>query len=173
MSFLTSLRAPLCAALLFGAALPASAEIMIGDAYARSATKASKTGAAFFHIMNSGDADQLLAVSSDVAPRVELHTHKDMGEGVLKMMQVEEGFSIPAQGMHALARGGDHVMFMGLPKGFEDGETVHLTLHFEHAGDVEVEVPVDNKRKQGDAMDHSKMDHGEMEHKHDDGAASH
>jgi copper(I)-binding protein len=175
MSFYTSLRAPLFAALLLGGALPASAEIMIGDAYARSATKASKTGAAFFHIMNSGQADQLVGVSSDAAPRVELHTHKDMGEGVMKMMEVEEGFSIPADGMHALARGGDHVMFMGLPKGFEDGESVHVTLHFEHAGDVEVEITVDNERTPEDGMDHSKMDHGDMDHgkmEHGEGGAS-
>lgn len=164
MSFATSLRAPLAAALLATFALPAMADIEIHDAYARSATKISKTGAAFFHIMNTGEADQLVGVSSTAAPRVELHTHKDMGEGVLKMMHVEEGFAVPAEGMHALERGGDHVMFMGLPKGFEDGETVSIVLHFEKAGDVPVEITVDNERKAEDATNHADMDHGDMDH---------
>lgn len=166
MSFTFSLRAPIVAALLATIAIPASADIMIHDAYARSATKVSKTGAAFFHVMNTGEADQLLDVSSDVAPRVELHTHKDMGEGVFKMMHVEEGFAIPENGMHALARGGDHVMFMGLKKGFQNGETVSITLHFEKAGDVTVEIPVDNDRAPEQEMNHEGMDHSEM--KHDD-----
>lgn len=164
MSFISSLRAPLCAAFLASFAVPALADIEIHDAYARSATAASKTGAAFFHIMNTGDADQLVGVSSDAAPKVELHTHKDMGEGVMKMIHVEEGFAIPAEGMHALKRGGDHVMFMGLPKGLEDGETVSIVLHFEKAGDVAVDINVDNERTAEDAMDHSDMDHDDMNH---------
>lgn len=174
MSFVSSLRAPVAATLISLIALPAMADIQIHDAYARSATKVSKTGAAFFHVMNTGEADQLTGVSSDAAPKVELHTHKDMGEGVMKMMHVEEGFTIPADGMYELKRGGDHVMFMGLPKGFEDGETVSIVLHFEQAGDVAVDIPVDNTRDAGEEMDHSKMDHGDMDHgdmKHDEKAS--
>lgn len=166
MSFTSSLRAPLSAAFLAAFALPASAEIMIHDAYARSATPVAKTGAAFFHIMNTGEADQLVGVSSDVAPRVELHTHKDMGDGIMKMMHVEEGFAIPANDMYIFQRGGDHVMMMGLDKGLANGETVSIVLHFENAGDVAVEIPVDNDRAPEDETDHSTMDHGEHSASH-------
>ncbi|MEH6834653.1 MULTISPECIES: copper chaperone PCu(A)C [Falsihalocynthiibacter] len=159
MSFTFSLRAPLAAAFIAAFALPASAEILIHDAYARSATPVAKTGAAFFEVMNAGEADQLIGVSSDIAPRVELHTHKDMGNGVMKMMHVEEGFAIPADGMYQLKRGGDHVMIMGLDKGLANGETVSIVLHFENAGDVAVEIPVDNDRTPEDEADHSSMDH--------------
>lgn len=159
MSFTFSLRAPLAAALITAFALPAAADIMIHDAYARSATKVSKTGAAFFEVMNTGAADQLIGVSSEAAPRVELHTHKDMGEGVMKMMHVEEGFAIPAEGTYTLMRGGDHVMFMGLPKGLENGETVSIVLHFEKAGDVAVDIRVDNDRTPKKGMGHGAMDH--------------
>jgi copper(I)-binding protein len=43
-----------------------------------------------------------------------------------------------------------------------EGETINLTLTFEKAGDVTVEVPVDNTRtpEMGKAMDHGKMGHG-------------
>jgi copper(I)-binding protein len=65
----------------------------------------------------------------------------------MRMMEVEEGFAIPAGGSHALARGGDHVMFLGLTRSLEHGDTVTVTLTFEQAGDVEVEIPVDLERK--------------------------
>jgi copper(I)-binding protein len=55
-------------------------------------------------------------------------------------------------------RGGDHIMLMGLTRAFKDGDMIHLTLTFEHAGVVDVDVPVDNART-GAPMDHSKMNH--------------
>ena len=123
------------------------AQISAHDAYAR-AGGVGKSGAVFVMIENSGDQDdRLIAARSDVAARVELHTHKDMGDGLMKMMQVEEGFAIPAGGSHALARGGDHVMMMGMTRDLKDGDSFPLTLVFEKAGEVMIEVPVDNARK--------------------------
>lgn len=128
-------------------ALPAFAEITINDAYARASGMNAKAGAAFMVITNTGDSDdRLIAATSEAAMRVELHTHKDMGDGVMKMIEVEEGFAIPAGGEHALARGGDHVMFMGLTAPFEDGKMLSVTLEFEKAGTMTVEIPVDLNR---------------------------
>ncbi len=122
--------------------------ILVKDAYARSATKTAKTGAAFMVIMNSGpEDDRLVDVKSDVAVRVELHTHKENADGVMQMLHVEEGFAIPAGKMHGLQRGGDHVMFMGLKKPFVQGAVIPVTLVFEKAGEVPIEVPVDLERK--------------------------
>ena len=89
------------------AALPALADgIKIEDAYARASSGMAKAGAAFMVIKNTGtEDDRLVAASSDVAKRVELHTHKIDANGVAKMMEIEEGFAIPAGGEHALARG--------------------------------------------------------------------
>ncbi|MEN8837697.1 MAG: copper chaperone PCu(A)C [Celeribacter marinus] len=146
-------------------AMPAFAEITIDDAYARSSGMSAKAGAAFFVIHNSGaEDDQLINATSDVSKLVELHTHKDMGEGVMKMMHVPEGFTIPAGGEHALARGGDHVMFMGIKEGFEQGDILTVTLTFEKAGDITVDIPVDLERKDAPMMQHGKMDHGKMDH---------
>lgn len=128
-------------------ALPAFAEITINDAYARASGMHAKAGAAFMVITNTGESDdRLIAATSEAAMRVELHTHKDMGDGVMKMIEVEEGFAIPAGGEHALARGGDHVMFMGLTAPFEDGKMLSVTLEFEKAGTMTVEIPVDLNR---------------------------
>ena len=130
-------------------ALPAFAgDIMIEDPYARASTGMSKSGAAFMIIKNMGEADdRLVAAASDVAMRVELHTHISDANGVMKMVQVEEGFAIPAGGAHALQRGGDHVMFMGLNRPLEQGDTVTVTLTFEKAGEMTVDVPVDLERQ--------------------------
>ncbi|WP_170782815.1 copper chaperone PCu(A)C [Ruegeria lacuscaerulensis] len=135
------------AAVTFASAAMAQDTITVEDAYARSAGKAAKAGAAFMVIQNSGDAeDRLIGVQSDAAARVELHTHQIDANGVAKMIHVEEGFVIPAGESHILKRGGDHVMFMGLAAPFEQGETVPVTLIFEKAGEVVIEVPVDLER---------------------------
>lgn len=138
----------LAALATFALALPGFAEIAVKDPYARVSTMMSKSGAAFMVLENSGDSDdRLVSAASDVAERVELHTHKSDESGVMRMMEVEEGFAIPAGGSHALARGGDHVMFLGLTRSLEHGDTVTVTLTFEQTGDVEVEIPVDLERK--------------------------
>lgn len=136
-------------------ATPALADIEIKDPYARSSGPTAKAGAAFMVIENTGaEDDRLIGASSDIAVRVELHTHKDMGEGVMRMMEVEEGFAVPAGGTHMLQRGGDHVMFMGLNGPMEQGATVAVTLTFEKAGEMVVEIPVDLERKPMHGMGH-------------------
>ncbi|KAA8609487.1 copper-binding protein [Salipiger aestuarii] len=134
------------AALAF--ATVAQADIVVRDAYARSAMANAPTGAAFMILENTGDsADRLIGVRSDAAHRVELHTHIADANGIMQMTEVEDGFPIPAHGKHALQRGGDHVMFMGLTSPFEQGASVAVTLTFENAGDVAVDIPVDLDRK--------------------------
>ncbi len=146
MSFHKTILATVAACAL---AIPAFAGgIMINDPYARSAGPNAKTGAAFFGIMNKTDQDdRLVAATSDIAKRVELHTHIETADGVMQMREVEDGFPVAAGGMHMLQRGGDHVMFMGLMRPLVQGETVSVTLTFENAGDVVVEIPVDLERK--------------------------
>ena len=141
------------AALAFSA--PALADIVVKDAYARSAMATAKTGAAFMVIENTGAGDdRLVSVSSDAAAKVELHTHIADDNGVMRMTEVEEGFVIPANGSHALKRGGDHVMFMGLIAPFEQAKTVTVTLTFEAAGEKVVEIPVDLERQPTHGMKH-------------------
>ncbi|MDJ0994815.1 MAG: copper chaperone PCu(A)C [Dinoroseobacter sp.] len=128
--------------------LPAFAgDITVTDAYARAASPVAKTGAAFMVIENAGpEEDRLIEARSDIAVRVELHTHLSDGNGVMRMIEVKDGFAVPAGGKHMLQRGGDHVMFMGLNGPLEDGDSIAVTLVFERAGEVEVEIPVDLKR---------------------------
>ena len=146
-------------------AMPALADhqgLHINSPYARVSSESAQSGAIFFEIENHGDADRLIAAASDVAEKVELHTHKEDANGVMQMLQIEGGIEIPAHGGHALARGGDHVMLLGLTRSLKQGDTITLTLTFEQAGDVVVQVPVDNARKPDSA--HAGHDMGDQDH---------
>lgn len=136
-------------------AVPSFAEITVDDAYARSASPMAKSGAAFMMIHNSGEADRLIGASSDAAARTELHTHLEGENGVMRMVHVEEGFDLPAEGLIAMQRGGKHVMLMGLKGAMEQDAIVTITLTFEKAGDMVIDVPVDLERQ-----DHGVMKHG-------------
>ncbi|MFT6675126.1 MAG: copper(I)-binding protein [Sulfitobacter sp.] len=131
-------------------------DIMVKDPYVRSSTKTSVTGAAFMTLMNHSDQDdRLIGASSDVAKRVELHSHTEDANGVMKMGEIEGGIALPAGAMHMLERGGDHVMFMGLNRPLVQGDEITVTLTFEKAGDMEIKIPVDHERKPA---------HGAMSH---------
>ena len=136
-------------------------DIMVTDSYARSASASARTGAAFVVITNHGtEDDRLIGVASPVAQRVQLHTHEEDTNGVVKMLHIKQGLNLPSGGKIAMQRGGDHIMFMGLTDAFEQGAMIPLTLEFEKAGMVEIEVPVDFDRKPGHAQGHS---HGTSE----------
>ncbi|WP_197918132.1 copper chaperone PCu(A)C [Thiosulfatihalobacter marinus] len=131
-------------------ALPGLAQsvISVEDAYARASSPIAKSGAAFMVINNSGDeADRLIGVRTDIARKAELHTHIDDGNGNMSMRKVEGGFVVPANGAHVLKRGGDHVMMMGLTGPLNHGDILRMTLVFEQAGAIDLEVPVDLERK--------------------------
>jgi len=139
-------------------------DIMVQDAYARSSTPSSVTGAAFFVLMNHGDTDdRLIAATSDIAKRAELHTHNEDANGVMRMMEIDGGIAVPAGEMRALKRGGDHVMLMGLTRPLVQGEEIAVTLTFEKAGDIEITIPVDRERK----ANHGAADHSQMNHSND------
>jgi len=146
MSFPTFFAAAAAATLL---SVPVWADgIMIMDPYARAASPSAKAGAAFMMIHNtSGQDDRLIAASSEVAKRVELHTHIDIGDGVMQMTEIEGGIDLPAGAMHHMVRGADHVMLMGLVGPLEQDAEIEVTLVFEQAGEVVVIIPVDNARK--------------------------
>ncbi|MBL4806953.1 MAG: copper chaperone PCu(A)C [Rhodobacteraceae bacterium] len=143
--------------------LPVFAEIMIEDAYARSASPIAKSGAAFMHIMNTGDTDdQLIDVFTDAARVTQLHTHI-MDGAIANMVHVEEGFTIPAGGAAILERGGKHVMMMGLNGPFVDGEAITVTLVFEHAGEITLDILIDLERVPEEGMQHMDgMNHTDM-----------
>ena len=149
--------------------LVASAEtISVDDAYVLVSSKLAKSAAAFMEIRNrSSRDDRLLDVKSDEANKIELHTHIEVDDGVMKMRRVEEGFVISGNGVLKLERGGDHIMFMGLSQPFVDGEVILLTLIFETAGSIDLEIPVHlKKRSASRSHSHSHTHKNSRSHEH-------
>ncbi|WP_265499348.1 copper chaperone PCu(A)C [Paracoccus beibuensis] len=132
-------------AALFPVAALAHDGMHINDAYARSANP--KTGAIFLTLENHRKvACSLQSVASDAADRVELHSHSEEN-GVMRMGAIEGGITVPAGGTHQLARGGDHVMLMGLTRPLADGDSIDLTLDFGDCGSETTTAVVDNQRE--------------------------
>lgn len=130
--------------------------IMIKAPFARaSASAASKSGAAYMQIMNMGDtADRLIAAKGDAAAMIQLHTHI-MKDGAMTMTEIEGGVEIPAGGHAEFKPGAEHIMLMGLHAPLVKGETLHLTLVFEKAGEIAIEVPIMEVGAKGAGMGHS------------------
>ncbi len=120
--------------------------IVVTDVYAIASSPMAKAGATFVSLKNEGETDdRLLSATSDVAKRVEVHTHL-MEDGVMMMREAEEGFPIPAGGELLMKRGGKHVMLMGLNTSLTQSVEFSLTLEFEHAEPMTIMVPVDLER---------------------------
>ncbi len=133
-------------------------EIRIDHPWARATPPGAKTGVAFATFMNDGATDWLLAASADVSDVAELHTHVMDGD-VMRMRQVE---SIELKGgtTTMLEPGGLHIMLIELKAPLVEGETFPLTLTFERAGKITVDVGVES----AGAMGHGDMGHGGTGH---------
>lgn len=115
--------------------------LQIDHPWSRALPPNAPVGAAYMVVLNSSaEPDALVSASTPIASKAELHTHVMSGE-VMKMQQVES-VTIPAGGEARFAPGGNHVMLFGLKKPLVAGESFPLTLVFEKAGAVDVEVNI-------------------------------
>lgn len=146
MASLKSTIAALVVAMACSAPASAHDGVHIDGAYARFLPGA-KSGAVFMVIENHSTAEErLISVTTDVAEKAELHTSKIGADGMAQMPLIDGGIALRGGESHVLERGGDHLMIMGLTRKVVSGDVITLTLTFEHAGVVVVEVPVDNAR---------------------------
>ncbi|ARU87271.1 copper chaperone PCu(A)C [Pseudomonas sp. M30-35] len=136
----------LVAALMSPAFLANAHEFDLGDLHiehpwSREMPPVAPTAAAYFVVDNKGkEADRLIAVETPVAGKAEMHEHVHAGD-VMKMQQVQ-GVDIPAGGQVRFEPMGYHVMLFNLEQQMKAGEHFPMTLTFEKAGDVEVQVNV-------------------------------
>jgi periplasmic copper chaperone A len=99
------------------------------------------TSAVYLTIDNAGSqADALVSASSAAAKAVELHEVKNEG-GTMKMRPVQK-IPLPAGGKVELKPGGYHVMLIGLTRDLKPGETVPVTLVFEHGAQLKIDAAV-------------------------------
>ena len=117
-------------------------DITADHPWARATAGQAPNGAAYMTLVNKGaEADYLTAASAAVSDRVELHTTL-MNDGVMQMREVKRIEVAPGSST-ALEPGGFHVMLIGLKAPLKEGETFPLTLTFEKAGTLEVQVLVE------------------------------
>jgi copper(I)-binding protein len=126
---------------IWSISLPAAANetVRVLDAWARATILASRPGAAYVTIESASD-DRLLGVTTPAADHVMIHAIESDGD-VSRMKHVEV-LEIPAGQRIALAPGGMHLMLMGLHDKLKEGAMFPMTLRFEKAGEVTVEVSV-------------------------------
>lgn len=115
-------------------------DLRIDHPYARAT--AAQNGAAYLTIENKGaTGDRLVGAASPAAGKVELHTIIREGD-VMKMRQVP-AIELAPGGRTELKPGGFHIMLLGLAKPLREGERFPLTLDFEKAGKLDVDVVID------------------------------
>ncbi|WP_374686640.1 copper chaperone PCu(A)C [Promineifilum sp.] len=120
----------------------AAGGITIEGAWARPPAMAGGNAAAYLVINNGGsEADRLISASSPLG-MTEIHESFESEDGTMGMRPVEGGVEVPAGGSVELKRGGLHIMFMGVAEPPAAGDTVSLTLTFEKAGEMTLDVPV-------------------------------
>ena len=137
---------PLCVAQWPTAALAHGSRV--GDLrllhpYATPTLGHASTGAVYLvAIDNQGEtAERLLAASTPVAERVELH--RMQMDGNVMRMQAVPFVAIPSRTRLTMRQGSPddhHLMLSGLRHSLVVGDRFPLTLHFERSGAVKVEV---------------------------------
>lgn len=136
-------------ALTLAAALPAPAhdytlgDLKVGHPWSRATPPSAKVGAGYLSIANQGGVpDRLIAASSPAAGRVEIH-EMSMESGVMRMRELAQGLAVPAGQRVELKPGGLHLMLMDLAAPLREGGMVPVTLTFERAGRLEVELKIE------------------------------
>ena len=128
---------------LFWAATASAADpaIKIDKAWARATMQPGATGVVYLTLSNSGPAaDRLVGVSSPVAAEAGLHIM--VMEGTVMQMRPVDALDVKSGDSIQLKPGGLHIMLTNLKQALKQGEHFPLTLDFEKAGRIEVEVIV-------------------------------
>ena len=139
-------KAALAALVLCAGALAACGDdgdepaVVIDNARARFTT--TDLGAVYFDVRVTGAGDALVAAAAEIADDAQLHEIATV-DGSAMMREVAGGIPIAPGGSVSLRPGGYHVMLLGVAEVPAPGETFALTLEFERAGRVTVDVAVE------------------------------
>lgn len=133
-------------------------DIIIHEPWVRASLGSAPNSAAYMMLETDAEADRLVGGSTPAADEVQLHTHI-MEDGVAKMRPVE-AIEVAPGTPTVLEPGGLHIMLVGLTERLEEGSTMPLTLEFETAGEVALEVPIHGLGQRRMEHDGRSMEHG-------------
>ncbi len=99
-------------------------------------------GVVYVTITNTGEEDDaLVGAETDRAERIEIH-EMIVADGTARMQPVDGPLPIPAGETVSLEPGGLHLMLVNLTEDIRLGDVYEVTLEFERAGEVTLQVPV-------------------------------
>lgn len=117
-------------------------DIVISQPWSRAAPSGSELASSYLTIENKGTAaDRLVAVSTDIAEKVEIQ-QISMAGGATSSETVDKGLSISPGDKVVLAPGGYKLALLKLKSAMKKGTKVSMTLEFEKAGKVTVPFDV-------------------------------
>lgn len=139
-------------------------EIWVDHPWSRPTPPGVTVGVGYMSISNRGDADvTLIAAETPAAGQVSIHQSK-MDDGVMRMEPLPQGLVIPAGTTVDLKPHGYHLMLEQLNAQLMEGQRIPLTLGFEGAPSMDVELAVEPLDGGDMPMDHSQMDHSNTDH---------
>jgi periplasmic copper chaperone A len=118
----------------------ADSGVKVQESWARATPGGASAAAAYVTLMGGTQADALVGVSTPLAKTADVHDSIN-DNGVMKMRSVAS-VPIPAGKIVALTPGGFHIMLTGLSKPLTAGDSFPLTLQFQHAAPITVQVKV-------------------------------
>jgi hypothetical protein len=114
-------------------------DLSVSGAWSRPTPPGATVAAVYFSVANSGSkADRLLALSTPIAGKVELHESRTV-HGVNEMHAVA-ALECPPGAIVGARPNGVHAMLIGLTKPLVAGKTFSMALQFRDAGTVSVPV---------------------------------
>jgi len=119
---------------------PPHTRISVNNAWVRPA-EAGQNGAVYFQIVNEGRMGDVLVSASSSIATAEMHESVERENGVMGMSPLSS-VDVPAQSEVEFKAGGMHIMLINLTQPLTAGNSIPLTLHFEHGGKVVFEAEV-------------------------------
>jgi iron complex outermembrane receptor protein len=118
--------------------------LVIGHPWSPPIAAGRPVGVAYLSITNNGNsADTLTGASSARATSVQMH-QTILSEGIARMRPLAELTIAPGKTVK-IEPGGIHLMLLGLDGPLMAGTTVPLTLEFRHAGNITVQLNVEER----------------------------
>lgn len=131
--------------------LPAAAEVVASEGWARATTPGATRAAGYLVFTNTGsEARSLLKIVSSISDEVSLHQTSVDAQGVSRMWPLAK-FEIQPGETIRFEPGGRHVMFGQIQAPFVAGQKVPLTIKFD-GGEPEFTIELEVRPLVPDAM---------------------
>lgn len=120
----------------------AAPAVVVQQPFASPTMPGATVGAAYMQVTNSGRSQVVLvSATSPVSEKVEFHS-MTMDGNIMRMREITGGIPIPPGGSIRFVPGGTHIMLVGLRQRLAPGSSIPLTLTFNGAPQIVIQVPV-------------------------------